>query len=76
VLPQHGFLKQEEIPLNKFLATATGRLFEACYGQFASDIDDRLHSTRSRHSHGPEIETPATRAGAELGITRLAQLNG
>jgi saccharopine dehydrogenase-like NADP-dependent oxidoreductase len=29
VLPQHGFLKQEEIPLSKFLATATGRLFEA-----------------------------------------------
>ena len=29
VLPQHGFLKQEEIPLNKFLATATGGLFEA-----------------------------------------------
>ena len=27
-LPQHGFLKQEEIPLNKFLATTTGRLFE------------------------------------------------
>ena len=29
VLPQHGFLKQEEIPLSKFLATPTGRLFEA-----------------------------------------------
>jgi saccharopine dehydrogenase-like NADP-dependent oxidoreductase len=29
VLPQHGFLKQEEIPVGKFLATATGRLFEA-----------------------------------------------
>jgi saccharopine dehydrogenase-like NADP-dependent oxidoreductase len=29
VLPQQGFLKQEEIPLSKFLATATGRLFEA-----------------------------------------------
>ena len=29
VLPQRGFLKQEEIPLSKFLATATGRLFEA-----------------------------------------------
>jgi saccharopine dehydrogenase-like NADP-dependent oxidoreductase len=29
VLPQQGFLKQEEIPLTKFLATATGRLFEA-----------------------------------------------
>ena len=29
VLPQHGFLKQEEIPLSKFLATTTGRLFEA-----------------------------------------------
>ena len=29
VLSQHGFLKQEEIPLSKFLATATGRLFEA-----------------------------------------------
>jgi saccharopine dehydrogenase-like NADP-dependent oxidoreductase len=29
VLPQHGFLKQEEIPLSKFLATSTGRLFEA-----------------------------------------------
>lgn len=28
VLPQHGFLKQEEIPMSKFLATATGRLFE------------------------------------------------
>jgi saccharopine dehydrogenase (NAD+, L-lysine-forming) len=29
VLPQHGFLKQEEIPLSRFLATATGRLFDA-----------------------------------------------
>jgi saccharopine dehydrogenase-like NADP-dependent oxidoreductase len=29
VLPQHGFLKQEVIPLSKFLATSTGRLFEA-----------------------------------------------
>ena len=29
VLPQQGFLKQEEIPLSKFLATATGHLFEA-----------------------------------------------
>jgi saccharopine dehydrogenase (NAD+, L-lysine-forming) len=29
VLPQQGFLKQEEIPLSKFLATATGRWFEA-----------------------------------------------
>ena len=29
VLRQHGFLKQEEIPLSKFLATATGRLFDA-----------------------------------------------
>lgn len=28
-LPQQGFLKQEEILLGKFLATATGRLFEA-----------------------------------------------
>jgi len=28
MLPQQGFLKQEEIPLSKFLATATGRLFE------------------------------------------------
>jgi saccharopine dehydrogenase-like NADP-dependent oxidoreductase len=28
-LPQQGFLKQEEVPLAKFLATATGRLFEA-----------------------------------------------
>ncbi len=27
-LPQRGFLKQEEIPLSKFLATTTGRLFE------------------------------------------------
>ena len=27
-LPQHGFLKQEEIPLARFLATTTGRLFE------------------------------------------------
>jgi saccharopine dehydrogenase-like NADP-dependent oxidoreductase len=27
-LPQRGFLKQEEIPLAKFLATTTGRLFE------------------------------------------------
>jgi saccharopine dehydrogenase-like NADP-dependent oxidoreductase len=26
-LPQRGFLKQEEIPLDKFLATSTGRLF-------------------------------------------------
>jgi saccharopine dehydrogenase-like NADP-dependent oxidoreductase len=26
-LPQRGFLKQEEVPLDKFLATATGRLF-------------------------------------------------
>jgi saccharopine dehydrogenase-like NADP-dependent oxidoreductase len=29
VLPQQGFLKQEEVPLAKFLATPTGRLFEA-----------------------------------------------
>ena len=29
VLPQHGFLKQEEIPLEPFLATVTGRLFVA-----------------------------------------------
>ena len=29
VLPQRGFLKQEEIPLEPFLATATGRLFIA-----------------------------------------------
>ena len=28
-LPQQGFLKQEEIPLNAFLATTTGRLFSA-----------------------------------------------
>ena len=28
-LPQRGFLKQEEIPLEKFLATSTGRLFVA-----------------------------------------------
>ena len=28
-LPQRGFLKQEEVPLPKFLATGTGRLFEA-----------------------------------------------
>jgi saccharopine dehydrogenase-like NADP-dependent oxidoreductase len=28
-LTQQGFLKQEEVPLDKFLATATGRLFEA-----------------------------------------------
>jgi saccharopine dehydrogenase-like NADP-dependent oxidoreductase len=27
-LPQRGFLKQEEIPLAKFLTTTTGRLFE------------------------------------------------
>jgi saccharopine dehydrogenase (NAD+, L-lysine-forming) len=27
VLPQRGFLKQEEIPLDKFLTTKTGRLF-------------------------------------------------
>jgi saccharopine dehydrogenase-like NADP-dependent oxidoreductase len=27
-LPQRGFLKQEEIPLARFLATSTGRLFE------------------------------------------------
>lgn len=29
VLPQQGFLKQEEVPLAKFLTTATGRLFGA-----------------------------------------------
>jgi saccharopine dehydrogenase-like NADP-dependent oxidoreductase len=29
VLPQRGFLKQEEIPLDKFLLTKTGRLFGA-----------------------------------------------
>jgi saccharopine dehydrogenase-like NADP-dependent oxidoreductase len=29
VLPQRGFLKQEEIPLDKFLTTTTGRLFGA-----------------------------------------------
>lgn len=29
LLPQRGFLKQEEIPLDKFLSTATGRLFAA-----------------------------------------------
>jgi saccharopine dehydrogenase-like NADP-dependent oxidoreductase len=28
-LPQQGFLKQEEIPLERFLATATGRLYAA-----------------------------------------------
>jgi saccharopine dehydrogenase-like NADP-dependent oxidoreductase len=28
-LPQQGFLKQEQVPLEKFLATTTGRLFEA-----------------------------------------------
>lgn len=28
VLPQRGFLKQEEIPLDAFLATRTGRLFD------------------------------------------------
>jgi len=28
-LPQQGFLKQEEIPLDTFLATSTGRLFAA-----------------------------------------------
>jgi saccharopine dehydrogenase (NAD+, L-lysine-forming) len=28
VLPQFGFLKQEEIPLGKFLGTGTGRLFD------------------------------------------------
>ena len=28
-LPQKGFLKQEEVPLPKFLATSTGRLFGA-----------------------------------------------
>lgn len=28
VLPQQGFLKQEEIPLSDFLTTTTGRLFE------------------------------------------------
>lgn len=28
-LPQRGFLKQEEIPLDEFLATSTGRLFAA-----------------------------------------------
>ena len=28
VLPQRGFLKQEEIPLNAFLSTSTGSLFE------------------------------------------------
>ena len=26
-LPQQGFLKQEEVPLDKFLTTKTGRLF-------------------------------------------------
>ncbi len=29
VLPQRGFLKQEEVPFGRFLATATGRLFDA-----------------------------------------------
>ncbi len=29
VLPQQGFLKQEEVPLTSFLATSTGRLFAA-----------------------------------------------
>jgi len=28
VLPQRGFLKQEEVPLSRFLATTTGRLFQ------------------------------------------------
>lgn len=28
VLPQHGFLKQEQVPLDKFLATPTGSLFK------------------------------------------------
>jgi hypothetical protein len=28
-LPQKGFLKQEEIPLERFLGTHTGRLFAA-----------------------------------------------
>jgi saccharopine dehydrogenase-like NADP-dependent oxidoreductase len=27
VLPQRGFLKQEHVPLDRFLATSTGRLF-------------------------------------------------
>jgi hypothetical protein len=27
VLPKHGFLKQEEIPLDSFLATRTGSLY-------------------------------------------------
>jgi hypothetical protein len=32
-LPQQGFLKQEEVPLEAFLATPTGRLFgEAVVG--------------------------------------------
>ncbi|MCC7079035.1 MAG: saccharopine dehydrogenase family protein [Burkholderiales bacterium] len=29
ILPQRGFLKQEEVPLQAFLATRTGRLFDA-----------------------------------------------
>jgi saccharopine dehydrogenase-like NADP-dependent oxidoreductase len=29
MLPQRGFLKQEEIPLDRFLTTPTGRLFDA-----------------------------------------------
>jgi saccharopine dehydrogenase-like NADP-dependent oxidoreductase len=29
VLPQRGFIRQEEIPLDAFLATPTGRLFTA-----------------------------------------------
>jgi saccharopine dehydrogenase (NAD+, L-lysine-forming) len=29
LLPQRGFLKQEQIPLEIFLATPTGRLFAA-----------------------------------------------
>jgi len=28
-LPQQGFLKQEQIPLERFLGTRTGRLFTA-----------------------------------------------
>ena len=28
-LPQRGFLKQEQVPFDRFLATTTGRLFEA-----------------------------------------------
>ncbi|MBS0326957.1 MAG: L-lysine dehydrogenase, partial [Proteobacteria bacterium] len=32
VLPQQGFLKQEDVPLSKFLTTTTGCLFERRWG--------------------------------------------